>query len=148
MLDNVLRNLISVKHSVKNPKTCLLFPSLMNNDWFVWIACKTLLDSRTQIWANVGPRIHIVCNLNFFLIAFLLLDSFGHRVQHCFTKQCWMVFCDVVLVWTGLWHGEFFFRWPFVAECCIAGSDTDVGLPMYRVKCTNLMSELSKPPVT
>ena len=72
MLDNVLRNLISVKHSVKNPKTCLLFPSLMNNDWFVWIACKTLLDSRTQIWANVGPRILIVCNFFFFNCFFVV----------------------------------------------------------------------------
>ena len=144
----VILDLTSLGSESQQWANCLLFPSLMNNDWFVWIACKTLLDSRTRttlslivIWANVGPRILIVCNfLILLLIAILLLDSFGHRghrVQH-----------DVLLVWTGLWHGEFFFRWPFVAECCIAGSNTDVGLPMYRVKCTNLMSEPSKPPVT
>ena len=44
MLDDVLRSLISVKY----PKTFLLFPSLMNNVWFVWTACKTFLDSRTR----------------------------------------------------------------------------------------------------
>ena len=44
MLDDVLRSLISVKH----PKTFLLFPSLMNNVWFVWTACTTLLGSRTR----------------------------------------------------------------------------------------------------
>ena len=70
MLDDVLWSLISVKHSVKYRRTFLLFPSLMNNVWFVWAACKTLFDSCTCtslsliiIWLNFSSRILIVYNV-------------------------------------------------------------------------------------
>ena len=92
MLDDVLRSLISLKHSVKHRKTFLLFPSLMNNVWFVWTACKTLLDSRTRTrpsliltWGISVPE--SLSSTIFYKTCFTLLDSFGQPV-----KQCWMFY--------------------------------------------------------
>ena len=85
-----------------------LFQCLMNNVWFVWTACKTLLDSRTHtrpslilIWAYSVPESlsTMFCN-----ICFTLLDLFGHPVEHHPT-----LFYDVLLVWTGLKE-----TWQFV----------------------------------
>ena len=90
MLDDVLRSLISLKHSVKHRQTFLLFPNLMNNVWYVWTACKTLLDSRTRtrpslilIWGISVPE--SLSSTMFYKTCFTLLDSFGQPV-----KQCWM----------------------------------------------------------
>ena len=107
MFDDVGRcftNLISVKH----PETFLLFPSLMNNVWFVWTACKTLLASRTRarlrlilIWANSVPE--SLSFTMFYKTCFTLLDSrFGHPVEHRPTLFCKTMLDDVLWCFTRL----------------------------------------------
>ena len=93
-------------------QTFLLFPSLMNNVWFIRTACKTLLDWRMRtrlslilIWVNFSPRILVIYKL-FYKTCFTVLDSFGHPVKHCPTLFFKTMLDDVLL-----------FGWAFTHNC-------------------------------
>ena len=88
-------------------KTFLLFPSLMNNIWFVSTACKTLLDSRTRtrlrlilIWAISVPE--SLPSIMFYKTCFTLFGLVWPPRKTSPNIVLQMMFFDALLVWTGL----------------------------------------------
>ena len=112
MLDNVLRSLISVKH----PKTFLLFPSLMNNVWFLSTACikHCLIHTHMQLgcqlkwllkgfggkfWSQNPHHQQCLIKHMFYIVGLVWLHD-----MPCFSKQCWLMFY-ILWVWTVLYSG-------------------------------------------
>ena len=102
MLDNILWSLNSVQH----PKIFLLFPSLINNVWFVWTVCKTVWFMHTHTRLSPGKfqsqnPYRLVITL-FYKTCFTLLDSFDQPIKQSPTLFYKTILDDVLWCFTCL----------------------------------------------